>query len=74
MAYYAEKIFYGLIGFFENGYYLTGSISEKPNPMNSISKKRTSLRSITNVRTIGLSLLFFAFIAVTLYVLINSPA
>jgi hypothetical protein len=52
---------------------------EAPNPeklylMNIISKKRTPIRLLPAFRTVALSALFFAFIVLTLYVLINSPA
>jgi hypothetical protein len=55
-------------------YYFEVPNPVKPYLMNTIFKKRTPARILPAFRTIALSALFFAFIILTLYVLINSPA
>lgn len=42
--------------------------------MNTDSKKLKVTRAISAFRTLAFSIMFFAFIILTLYVLINSPA
>jgi hypothetical protein len=55
-------------------YYFEAPNPEKSILMNTISKKRTPARLLPSFRTIALSIFFFAFLILALYVLINSPA
>ncbi len=54
--------------------YLELPITEKPIVMNTVLKKRNVIRLFPALRTLALSVLFFIFIIMSLYVLINSPA
>jgi hypothetical protein len=76
----SKKIISRIIGpvfaFLGNRNYLNPRISNiyKNTPMRSAFKKITALNKATIFRSLGISIVFMAFYAVVLYILINSPA